>query len=320
VKYIVEDDGGDPARGRSEVQDLVESKKVIAFVYNSAPLAGQGTVDYLTQKQVPVIGSEGTSEWFYSSPVFFPQMTSGSLVGASTTASAASQTIPKGLTKLGLITCSDGIQICEESKKVVPEWAPKVGYTYVYTGSASLAQPDYTAECLAARNAGAQVLTFAMDANSIERFAKSCTNIGYRPTFAVSQHVASDALAQEPMLQGVAGTAMVAPWFDKANPAVAEFQAAMAAYATGVSLTGSPSFGWASAKLFEKAAQHLGDQPTAAQVLDGLWSIRNDTLGGLTMPLTFSRNQIAPRPLCYYRYTVNGGSYVLVDGGDVHCL
>jgi branched-chain amino acid transport system substrate-binding protein len=94
----------------------------------------------------------------------------------------------------------------------------------------------------------------------------------------------------------------------------------MAQYAPGVPLVGSPTFGWASAKLFEKAAEHIGDQPTSASVLDGLWGIRNETLGGLTMPLTFDRDKDAPRPLCYFPYTVTNGAYTLVDNGKVHCL
>ena len=41
VRLITQDDGGDPARHRAIVQDLVESRHVIAFVGNPEALTGQ---------------------------------------------------------------------------------------------------------------------------------------------------------------------------------------------------------------------------------------------------------------------------------------
>ena len=80
---------------------------------------------------------------------------------------------------------SDGIQICRDGAEVFPKYAPKAGFEFVYQGSGSLAQPDFTAECLAARNAGAQVLVPIMDANSVQRIARSCNSVGYKPVFSV---------------------------------------------------------------------------------------------------------------------------------------
>src|SRR5207247_8811632 len=53
VKMYFADDGGDPARARQLVQQLVERDKVIAFVMHFTPLAGQATVDYPTQQRIP---------------------------------------------------------------------------------------------------------------------------------------------------------------------------------------------------------------------------------------------------------------------------
>src|SRR5205085_150337 len=68
VTLAVADDGGDPARHRAQVQDMVERIKVIAFVQNSESLAGPGSVDYLTAKRVPVVGGDTAGQYYYSSP------------------------------------------------------------------------------------------------------------------------------------------------------------------------------------------------------------------------------------------------------------
>ena len=45
----------------------------------------------------------------------------------------------------------------------------------------SLTQPNFTAECLAARNAGLTFLMLGMDTNSERRVISSCAQQGYNP-------------------------------------------------------------------------------------------------------------------------------------------
>src|SRR3989442_467713 len=68
---------GPPARDRALVQEFVEQRKVIGFVGNPEALTGQGSVDYLTKAGIPVVGSEGAGQWFYESPTYFPQGSTG---------------------------------------------------------------------------------------------------------------------------------------------------------------------------------------------------------------------------------------------------
>jgi branched-chain amino acid transport system substrate-binding protein len=320
VVVVVGDDGGDPARHRALIQELVEDRGVIAFVYNGAPLSGQASVDYVTAKRIPVVGSEVASEWFYSSPMFFPQASSGKLVHAAGLYADARALLPEGKKKLGIIFCSDGIQICRDGAEVFPKYAPKAGFEFVYQGSGSLAQPDFTAECLAARNAGAQVLVPIMDANSVQRIARSCNSVGYKPVFSVGAPLLFEHLQDDPALEGSVGTPVVAPWLDTANPGIAEFRAVMARHAPDVPASASAPLGWVSAKLFERAARNLPAQPTSASVLEGLWTIRGDDLGGLTFPLSFVRDKVAERPLCAALVIVQGGKWRIHPKGQFSCV
>ena len=319
VQLLVADDGGDPARDRSLVQQFVEQRHVIAFVYNAAPLSGQVSVDYLDKARIPVVGSEGGSDWFYQSPMFFPQHTSGRELILTPVGSAAVSMLPQGKKKLGMIYCSDGIQVCEDAKTTVPKEAPKYGFTYVYTGSASLAQPDFTANCLAARDAGAEMLLMTMDRNSIHRIARSCLNVGYKPTLVISQTTENDDMANDPNLDGSVGTGLVAPWFDTANPAVAEYRQIMAQFAPRVDPSGIAVQGWAAAKVFEKAAAFITNPPTSESILQGLWSLHNETLGGLVPPVNFTKDQTAPRYVCFWALLIKDKKFVKADDGSVHC-
>ena len=49
------------------------------------------------------------------------------------------------------------------------------------------------------------------------------------------------------------------------------------------------------------ADQDLRATPTSAQFLQGLWSIKNNNLGGLAPPLTFTQNADATPSNCYWR-------------------
>lgn len=318
VEVVTADDGGDPARHRALVQELVEERGVIAFVYQAAPLSGQADIDYVTQKRVPVIGSEVAGEWFYSSPMFFPQGTSGKRMLASIVAAAAPVALPEGKKKLGLITCSDGIQICEEAKKTIPAYVPKTGFDLVWQGSGSLAQPDFTAECLNARNAGAEYIVTIVDANTVRRMARSCASVGYKPRYIIGPPILWDFFADDPLFEGSIGTQVVATWVNTKNPAVAEYRAAMQRYAPDANVSAAAPLAWVSAKLFERAARNLGAEPTSSAVLDGLWSIKGDTLGGLTFPLTFERDKIAAAPICAEAIQVRSGKWQVAN--DFRCL
>ncbi len=50
---------------------------------------------------------------------------------------------------------------------------------------------------------------------------------------------------------------------------------------------------WASGMLFAAAAKagNLGDNPTSAQVLQGLYALKDETLGGLAPPLTYTQGK-----------------------------
>ena len=320
IDLVVADDGGDPARHVALIQQLVEKNGVIAFTYNAGVLSGQSSVDYVTRKRVPVIGSEMASDWFYSSPMFFPQGSSGRLLPSAGLGASADLLKPEGKSKVSIITCSDGIQICKDGAELAPKVAKDNGLQVVYQGQASLAQPDFTAECLNSQRGGADIVYIVMDANSANRIGRSCASVGYHPSLALNQQLVSNQQITDPNLQGSTTSSLVAPWTATNIPGVVEFQQAMARYAPGVEPSGAAMAGWVVGKMLERvAANGLPPEVTSQTILDGLWTFKDETLGGVTAPLTFLKEQPAPRRVCYGRLIIKDSKLVNPDNGKMIC-
>ena len=319
VKAIVAEDNGDPAKHRALVQQMVERDGVISFIHGFNPSTGNAAVDYLTKKGVPVVGGDPSSNWYYDSPMYFPHASLGkkgvtkSLLGA--TAEAA---VPQGKTKLALLACNEA-QICRDLTADMPTFAGQFGLKVVSQAQASLAQPDYTAECLAARNAGAEILFMAFDSQSYGRVARSCASINYKPMFSLVPNVTNNIVDIKEM-EGAVITAIVYPWFDASHPAIAQMHQAMKQYTPRAQADNEAGLAWSSAVLFERAATgRLSAKPTSAEILDGLWSLKGETLGGLTYPLTFVKGQNAEVKSCWWLARIANGAFQS-PRKDVKCV
>jgi len=89
-----------------------------------------------------------------------------------------------------------------------------------------------------------------------------------------------------------------------------------AASATG----GGTAIAWAAGQLLAKAvASHLGAQPTSQDILDGLWTVHSETLGGLTPPVTFVKGQPAPPISCYFLIELKNGRWSAPSGDTYAC-
>jgi ABC-type branched-subunit amino acid transport system substrate-binding protein len=318
VEIVVGDDGGDPARHRALLQEFVEQRGAIAFAQLTAPLSGQSGVQYLESVGVPAIGSEGGSGWFYDSPMYFPQMTSGPALLEATLRVAAPELVGSGATRLGTISCQEA-QFCTDADRM---WngglASEVGLQPVFRRSASLAQPSFISECLAAENAGVQVFAVAMDVNSVTRLAKDCAGQGFRPIYLYALSTLTLNQKDDPNLAGAHVVLPLAPWFLD-TPALEEFRGALEQFAPGLKATTVSLEGWTTGKLLEAAGVALPAEPTSQDLLDGLWALQGDTLGGLTGGLTFNQGAPAPPVVCGSLVTIAPGAFESPTGTELRC-
>lgn len=319
IQLLVFDDGADPAKHRAQVQEAVERRGAIAFLANAEALTGEGSVEYLNAKRVPIIGTDGGEDWAYTSPMYFPQASNSSPLIRTWMPATAQQMLPKGKKRVGLLVCVEAAG-CRQAEPIVRETAPKAGLQLVYTAKASIAQPDFTTECLAARNQNVEIFFIALDQNSIDRIAASCARQGFSPTYGFFAQIISDQQKANRSLVGSIGSTSVFPYFQSGTRATDEFQAALRLYGSGLPLTSSLALGWAAGKLFERAAAAIGEPPTTVSLLDGLWSLKGETLGGLTAPLTFTRDK-PPVPFsCWFNLALSSAGWASPDRNALHCL
>jgi ABC-type branched-subunit amino acid transport system substrate-binding protein len=320
VKYIVADDGGDPSRHQSLVQRMVEQDGVVAFVQMTAILTGRSTLNYLTERKIPVVGGAGSEDWYYESPTYFPQFSIGPSLYKASAAGIAEFAKSVGKTKVGVVYCVEVSQ-CTQYADAIGKYGPSYGIEVVYKGAASLAQPDYTANCQAAQAAGAEILYVGLDQSGIDRLAKSCTSVNFRPNYGTTALVTDAArLAANPLLNGVFLTVDSLPWIMTANPGIAEFERVLKKYAPGLTIGPSAHGGWVSAKLFQLAAEKLADPSRSESILAGLWSVQGNDLSGQTYPLQFSQGQLAPPMACYWLARNVDGQWISPNGGQRTCV
>jgi branched-chain amino acid transport system substrate-binding protein len=319
VKYLVADDGGNPATAQSLVKKFVEQDHVVAFVYMTGALTGETTQPYLHDRQIPVIGNEGGENEFYTSPFYFPQASSGDQFIALGLYAAADNARAHQLSSIGTLSCVEAA-VCTTLYKNAPALAAERQTKVVYQGQTSLGTPDYTANCLSAKNAGVQMFVVALDANSLQRVANDCAKVGFRPTFATLGSNAQDALTRNPALEGMVAGIQTIPPFATGNAAVARYRAVLAEQLAGAKYSFNSILGWTAAQLFERAASRVKDPSTSAAILTGLYSVKHDDLGGLTGPLTFTRGRNAPTTTCWWAVVISKGQYTSPSGSTRTCI
>jgi branched-chain amino acid transport system substrate-binding protein len=288
VKYVTADDGGDPARNLALVRQLVEQDKVIAMLYNTGLLTGQASRDYLVSKNLPVIGQEGGELFWGTAPNFFNHGTSGRPLIDFTLIAGARAALAVGKKKLGTLACQE-VSYCNTADKSWADLGKQIGLEPVYRGQSSLLTVDFTSQCLAAKKAGVEVLALAFESTGIHRIAQSCASVGFKPMIVCTSVQSNLDFVDDENLDGVVIAQPYLPWFLNDRPAIQAFQAVLRQFAPGLPLDSASINGWAAAQLFSRADKAFAaDVVTSKGILDALGTVKNDDLGGLSYPLTFT--------------------------------
>jgi branched-chain amino acid transport system substrate-binding protein len=314
VQLVIADDGGDPGKALAIARRMVEEEKVLAFygLFGAATL--HTAVPYVEQQQVPVIGSVPHPAIEYS-PVFFaPETTNIELNRGHLTALRAMSNV----TRLSLLACREA-DACPKALKDMKEYAGKLGFTVVHEAQVSLAQPDYTAEVLAARNAGAQAVVLVLDVQSVVRFLRSAGRQDWHPIVLGGPAVYEQAFLESggALTEGTMLFATTLPY--SASPRMAEYRDAVARWVPGAKLGDFGAGLWLGGRLFERIAPALGEPVTRQQIFDALHALHGETLGGLTPPLDFPPVRTDTTNHCVVPVRVQGGHYVEPNGDTFVC-
>ena len=318
VRVLVRDDGSDPAKHVAILKELVEEEGVVAFIAHYAPLSGAAGIDYLESKGIPVVGGEPAESW-WASPVFFPHTASGEHQFRRQTHSVKQILQQEGRHNVGILVCAEAGS-CGAAATQWKRFAPEVGVEIVYDASTSVAQPDYTAECLAMRRANVELVLTSLDGNSIRRLAASCERQSFSPIIWLQGGAAQLQMAADPNLDGLRVTSGVYPYYLAGVPGAALMRDEIGSRIGDVDTFNVVTSAYAGAKLLQRAVEGIEGQVTSASIIESLHGFRNVDLGGLIAPVSYPAGaDDSNQALCWFLNSIDGGSFDSPNQGAMEC-
>ena len=309
IALAMADDQNDPSTASTKVQELIQSRKVLAFVGNQQPLTVDAVVPIIKRSGIPVIGSDITNSTWFTNPLMFPQGPSGMGVTYGYLDGALNHFKKKNI---GHLWCIEVPRACEQMNRSLTEMAPQMGLNLKKSIQVSITAPSYVQQCLDLKNAGVEVVALTFDAATMVRVARSCTQVGYFPDILPYPLGLGN---QKQFLQGNKwlGNAYVAmnafPWFGNNTPFQQYWQASIKKFNPGFDSGGAASIAWSSAALLVAASAELSpDNPSTQDFLRVLWQFKGQKfteLGGMTAPLTFAEGRNPRVPYCLFAGIVN---------------
>jgi branched-chain amino acid transport system substrate-binding protein len=310
LKMIVKEDNDSPSLGETDAQELINDH--VAAIVGDWSDVDTDWVPTVTKAGIPIIGN-AAGVGFGEADVF-PQQTT-ILAGAYGTMYALKQA---GVTKFGVPYCAE-IAACSEGVPLDKEFASKLGMDLVWSGAFSASSPNLTPECLAASQAGATGLEPAAPSDSDIHLAEACAQQGLKFVYGTSDGTMTNQWLTIPAFNGTRAQEGDAPWFADSTPALKAYNAALKKYEKGKPVNASSIEGWAAGKLFQAAVAASGSKTvTPTTVLDGLYSLKGDTLGGIAPPLTFTKGSAATIP-CFFIVGITNGKFVTPQGLKLSC-
>ena len=315
VKLIVADDGGDPSRAVSIGRKLIEQDKIVAFYAEQAPGTLQAYIPLAEKAGIPIFGACSCNPDAAKSPnMFSATLTAFQGMNWSHTAMA----LKSGKKKVSIFYCRE-VAICSAgAKEIESKLAPSLGMEVVHTANVSMAAPDYTAEMLAAKNAGAEVIITYVENPTTIRIVRSGKRQNYTPIIS-SQMSFHDERAIKIGKEDAEGVLVGASMWHWDDPKMADFKAAMGKHVPDGILASFSMNSWVNGKFIEILAKQWPDQNvTGGDVIKSLYGINGETVGGLVPPLTFKEGESSDRAnLCVYPTTVKNGKWV--QEKDMYC-
>jgi branched-chain amino acid transport system substrate-binding protein len=318
VKLIVKDDGENPSTSMQDAKQLIEQDHVLAIVGDSTT-ADTAFASYVAAKGVPVVGGIAVEPTLLSNPDFFPS--GGNLISLLT--GMIEQAKAAGKKNLGVMYCAES-PICAQLVPLAQGIGKVVGIKI--TGQAiSATAPSYTAPCLTFKAAGVDALNVADNGPVVARVIAACAQQGYKPLNVGESTSMTPDLLKNAAFQSALMSGSTANPYDTSLPVTKRMQDALDKYDPGFTssseFTDDMAFPWSGGVLFEDAAKagHLSPGSSPADVAKALYSLNNETVQGLSGPMTFTAGK-PTLTTCWFAQEVECGKLVSKNGNKPSCL
>lgn len=315
VELIAKDDAQNPAKASVIAREMVEQDHVVAFAGSTTNASADIWSKYAVEKKVPVIGPEYWSFNQYSDPLVYP-------VGGSFIAMLIGlmETLEReGVKNASAISCSE-TPACAAAGGIQEGITKEIvtGVNFVASVKAASTSPSFAAPCLTIKSKGAEEFYLGFANATSLRIVEECSrqNTGAAPAFSsggVGFHSAGST--------GMEGAYLILPTLSIAateGPGAERLKAVIGSAIENEQISDLASGAIAGLEMFKVAAEigHLTPSSTSADVIKSLDKVKNETLGGLTAPVTYEAGKTTMLT-CYYAARAEGGSWVSND--KYHC-
>jgi branched-chain amino acid transport system substrate-binding protein len=317
VKVIIEDDQGTPANALSQVETLINSDHVVAIVVGSDNEMGAFEGTAASKGVALVSGAADLPDWLTKVGLFPTSTGVVSLLGAQV---AVGKKYGHA-TKFANLYCAE-VPACQLAGPVLQGSAKAQGVGYTALSVSSTA-PSYTASCVQLQQQKVDFAQLNFTSSAAVKFVQDCQAQGYNPAWgAAGQAIGPQYLALKNFT--AYGPAQGFPTSANA-PAVANYISIMEKYAKGSDWRqGTATATWDGLQAVAKALSGMSasSSPTAADVLNGLYGFKNQTLDGLVPnPLNFTKGKplgLTGNP-CYFVTGVQNGKEVAPSNLTPQC-
>jgi branched-chain amino acid transport system substrate-binding protein len=312
VKVLEQDDRNNAALAATIVDGYI-SQHVLAIIDDST--VDQTWASKATSANIPVLcaASSGNGFTCSSNPDFIP-VGNTVIAGVYGQEKAAQVAGAKGI---GIFYCGE-VAACAQALPLQKQFAAQVGIKFDQE-EITAGQPNYTAQCLAAKSAGVDAI---FPEELAVQVAQDCARQGYNPIYIQAQGAVYSAFKNNPIFNGGIGVIGVAPWFAVTSPGMKTFHQAFSKYNPSLDAFYSPYTvveTWAALQLFATGLANAPTNVTATDVSKGIYGLPpRFTLDGLIPPETLVQGKNHANP-CFYIIGIKNKSYNLQYGDQSYC-
>ena len=308
------DNGSNPGTAATDAQSLISAKVVAIIDLDILDAVWQKPV---TAAKIPVIGGNFSSTAYFQDPNWYPSGQTNDSITYSVVATAKKA----GATSLGQLYCAESVQ-CQESVPLIKAAGQSLGVPDVYNASIAATAPNFTAQCVAAKQAGVKAVFIGDSTSVIARVAQDCAAQGYQPVYITEgTGFTNQALTTAGLKDHLWSPYPILPYFSS-DPAVTAMNTVLDRYFPGLREDANTwseyaAQAWTAGLLLAQAVKNAGviagGTVSSADITKGLEMVSNETLGGFSPSLTFAAGK--PHPVdCWYTGRVQGGKASQVGG------
>lgn len=318
IQATILDDQNTPSTALANAEQLVQQDHV-QVIFDLSDNLESAFAKVVDKANVPVLG-ESESPLFGTDPNFY---STGTTVEPLIWGEVKAANLGK-VSKISTLYCAE-IASCASGVALIAGLGKTLGVSVAYSAKVSSTASSYTAQCLGSKNSGAQGVTVVAASNVALTVAGSCATQGYKPVYVTTAGEMTTTWLSQPAVEGAVGNTQDVPWFDDSIPATKAMQAAIARYSPSVPTSSSfgatATIGWAAGTVFATVAKTSNLTPSSSQtaVIAALDTVKDDTFGGLTPPLTYTAGKPAQVP-CSFVVGIKDGKWTEPNGLKTVCM